>query len=120
MRASSAAIGVIVAACLTWSAAASTVPSFSFRQLVARADLIFTGEVVRTESRWVISNAERSIVTTVTFRIQRLLKGEAVGDIVLEFLGGQVADVALEVVGVPRFTVGDRAVMCVDYTSTDG
>jgi hypothetical protein len=114
-----ATAAAVLAASLTSLAdvSATVVAPYDFRQLVAESTLIFTGEVIRTESRWTDSDGGRSIVTAVTFRIDRVLKGAAPGEVTLEFLGGRVGDVALNVEGTPRFVIGDRAVMCVDTTS---
>jgi hypothetical protein len=92
--------------------AASIVPPVDFDTIVRRADLIFTGEVLRVEPRWVTTSAGRSIVTTVTFRVERVFKGDARDSVSLEFLGGRLGDVGLEVPGSPRFQPGQRDVIC--------
>lgn len=90
----------------------SVVPVMTFEQVVTQAQLIFVGTVVRTESEWRTTPEGRAIVTVVTFRVERLHKGASQGEISLEFLGGRVGDVSLEVSGVPRFNVGQEDVIC--------
>jgi hypothetical protein len=94
------------------AARASVVPPVSFERLVQQADLVFTGDVVLVEPRWVETPTGRAIVTRVTFRVARMLKGEGRPAVTLEFLGGRVGDDALEVSGVPTFEAGQRAVVC--------
>ncbi len=55
-----------------------------------------------------------AIVTVVTFKVIRTLKGELGAQTQLEFLGGTVGDYRLEVPGIPRFRVGDEDVLFVD------
>src|SRR5262245_60377486 len=105
------AAALIVLLSLAWPLSASAQTPYSFQDLVAEAGLIFTGEVMTVESRWVDSGKGRVIVTAVTFRIERLLKGQAGGETTLEFLGGRIGEVGLTVEGVPRFAVGDRDIV---------
>ncbi len=48
-----------------------------------------------------------------TFRTLRAVKGETAATFTLEFLGGTLGDQTLEVVGAPRWVVGDRDVLFV-------
>ena len=107
-----AALGAVATALIS----ASTVLPLGFGQLVSGASVIFTGEVVRTEPHWVSVGEDRAIVTTVTFRVERLLKGEVGAEVSAEFLGGRVGDTALTVAGALRLVVGDRGVVCLDTT----
>jgi hypothetical protein len=83
-----------------------------FETLVRSADLVFRGAVVRTEARWISTGNGRAIVTRVTFRVERMLKGTRQSEVTLEFVGGRIGDDELEVEGVPRFAVGQRDVIC--------
>jgi hypothetical protein len=93
---------------------AATVVAPTFAELVARAQVVFVGDTVGVESRWVTTPAGRSIVTRVTFRVARTLKGDLGVLTVLEFKGGRVGEDSLVVPGMPRFRVGDRDLLFVD------
>lgn len=92
-------------------AAGSVVPPLPLDKLIASADVVFTGTVVRVETAWTGTRTGRAIVTRVTFRVERALKGEPARDLSLEFLGGRVGDDALEIHGAPQFEVGQRTVI---------
>jgi len=105
------------AAIVAWAAAAasaSTVIAPTFAELVARSRTVFVGETIGVESRWTGTGSGAAIVTRVTFRVERVLKGELGGQTVLEFLGGTVGEDRLVVAGMPRFRVGDEDVLFVD------
>jgi hypothetical protein len=90
---------------------ASVVPPLSLDKLIESADFVFTGTVLRVEARWTPTQSGRAIVTHVTFGVERTLKGEPVRELSLEFLGGRIGDMALEVSGVPQFEIGQRSVI---------
>jgi hypothetical protein len=95
-------------------AAATTVAPPSFNHLVDSAARVVVAEVVRVEPRAMASDGGRSlIVSAVTFRTLRAVKGETAATFTLEFLGGTLGDQTLEVVGAPRWVVGDRDVLFV-------
>ena len=96
-------------------ARATTVVPPSFPELVNEAEAIYRGRVTAVQARHV----ERSdgggvtIKTFVTVAIDRVLKGAAQKEIVLEFLGGTLGEDNLEISGMPKFTVGDREIFFV-------
>jgi hypothetical protein len=92
---------------------ATTVLSVTFQELVQSADTIFIGEVVGQRPFWEETRDGRSIVTSVQFNVVRVLKGRVGLVTQLDFLGGTIGDVTMEVSGVPRFHVGDRDVLFV-------
>ena len=94
-------------------AAPTTVIPPTFDELVARAESVFVAHVVAMRSSWVESRSGRSIVTDVTFAIERTLKGPTYAERSLAFLGGTVGDDTLHVSGMPQFHVGDRDVLFV-------
>jgi hypothetical protein len=103
---------MIAAATLLVSAGAhAAIIALPFREIVRRADVIFVGEVADTSSRIVLDRGTGKIVTDVTFRVTRVLKGAAGATRVLVFAGGVVGDRALAVEDVPRFTPGERDVI---------
>jgi hypothetical protein len=101
-------------ACLATTVRATTVVAPTFDELVTRAQVVFVGDTVDVRPRWVSTPSGRAIVTAVTFRVERVLKGELGGQTVLEFLGGTIGEDRLEIVGMPRFRMGDRDVLFVD------
>jgi hypothetical protein len=90
---------------------ATTVIAPTFAQLIAGAERVVVAEVVDVESRRVIESSGPTIVTEVSLRIERTLKGQARSIITLEFPGGTIGDETLEISGMPRFRIGDRDVL---------
>jgi hypothetical protein len=95
-------------------ARATSVLSPNFDALVDRADLIFTGQMVSQRSEWRSSNGQKSIVTLVSFAVEEVHKGKANSAVVLQFLGGSIGEVSLEVAEVPKFRPGERVVLFVE------
>jgi hypothetical protein len=93
---------------------ATTVIPPTFEELVARSQSVFVGQTIDVQSQWVSRSSGPAIVTVVTFKVIRALKGDMGGQTQLEFLGGRVGEDRLEVAGMPRFRVGDEDVLFVD------
>ena len=93
---------------------AASVVAPTFDALVARSQVVFVGETLGVHSRWVSTPSGFAIVSVVTFRVVRTLKGELGGQTQLEFLGGTVGEHRMEIPGIPRFRVGDEDVLFVD------
>ena len=106
----------VAALLLCWLAPAwaVTVAPVDFSSLVARAEFIFTGKVLATRSEWTGQGNARCIVTHLTFEVQAAHKGTPPSRLELRFLGGTVGDTTLEVHGIPRFTIGERAILFVE------
>ena len=85
----------------------------TFDELVLKAVAIFEGTVLDRRSAWDTTPGSRAIVTTVTFRVGDVLKGNVPAVTSLTFLGGTVGDLALRVSEMPEFTVGDRDLLFV-------
>ena len=92
---------------------AITVVARDFDGLVARADTVFKGTVTAKKSAWTGEGTARHIVTFVTFQVEETYKGAPASAQTLRFLGGTVGDDTLEVPDLPRFEVGQRAVLFV-------
>ena len=96
-------------------AGATTVESPGFSKLVARASSVFRGDVVGIRSELVTRGAERAIFTHVTFRVAEVIRGEPLqAEVTLEFLGGTVGDLSMEVAGMPTFEPGAREILFVE------
>ena len=104
----------LIIASLSGGLRAATVIAPAFDAMVARAQVVFVGETLDVSSRWISTPSGRAIVSVVTFKVIRTLKGELGGQTQLEFLGGTVGDYRMEVPGIPRFRVGDEDVLFVD------
>jgi hypothetical protein len=82
----------------------------TFAQLVKDAQHIFVGQVAAVESFRADRRGNARIRTRVTFSVDEPLRGS--GRVtVLEFLGGTVGDLTLEVADMPQFSVGERYVV---------
>ncbi len=95
------------------SVPALTVVARDFDQLVARAETVFKGVVAHEESLWVGAGQTRHIATRVTFQVAETYKGEVLPEQTLEFVGGTVGGTTMSIPGVPRFEVGESAVLFV-------
>ena len=95
-------------------ASATSVIAPTFDQLVQRADLIFTGQVLSRRAEWRNNGGQKSIVTLVTFGVRAVHKGRADATVTLQFLGGTVGDVTLDVSEMPKFKPDERVVLFVE------
>jgi len=107
------AAALVLTACAAAPRAASVIAP-SFDAMITRAQTVFVGQALDVSSRWVSTPSGPAIVTVVTFKVIRTLKGELGAQTQLEFLGGTVGGHRLEVPGIPRFRVGDEDVLFVD------
>lgn len=85
----------------------------NFDELVTRADTVFKGTVTAMDSHWVGEGERRHIATFVTFRVEETYKGASVSEQTLRFFGGAVGDEAMDVPEMPKFAVGQTAVLFV-------
>lgn len=95
------------------TAGSTTVIPPTFDALVGGANSVFVGEVMAVRARWTTTPRGRAIMTDVTFRVEDVWKGSVGPVTLLEFLGGTVDGVTMEVVGMPQFSVGQRNVLFV-------
>ena len=91
--------------------ASTTVLPLAFDDIVARAETAFLGEAVRLRPDWRTTSRGKYIVTTVTFRTVRVLKGRVGAEVQLDFPGGEIGGLRMEVDQMPAFAVGDRDVL---------
>ena len=106
--------GVVILAAVVLgqvSANAATSPPFSFDDLVARADVIFIGEVTDVRPFPLETREGMVIKTRVTFRVSDPIWGTTRLLEVFDFIGGKWGDLELAVSGMPEFSVGDRRVV---------
>ena len=86
----------------------------SFNTLVDRAELIFTGQVLGQHCEWRDIAGRRSIVTLVSFGVERWHKGTSPAVVTLQFLGGTMGEITLSVSEMPKFKTGERTVLFVE------
>ena len=92
-------------------ASSTTVIPPSFEALVSAAHTILVGEVVNQQAIWVSTPQGRAIKTLVDFRVEEVWKGSSGAVTRLEFMGGTIGDMTMEVVGMPTFRLGQRSVL---------
>ncbi len=108
------AVACVFAAVALPNAPATSVIAPRFEALVDRAELIFTGQVISQGSEWRNINGQKSIVTLVSFAVRQVHKGRADAIVTLQFLGGTIGDVTLDVAEIPKFRNGERVVLFVE------
>jgi len=92
----------------------------TFNELVDRADLVFEGTVVDVRSEWRATRGGRQIMSQVTYRLGRGLKGGAPLQVVLEVFGGTVGRDTMRIGGMPDFSVGDHDLLFVRQGGAEG
>lgn len=93
------------------SAGATTYEPVSFDDLVARADVIFVGEVTDVRPFPLATPAGTIVKTRVIFRVSDPISGTTNILEVLDFFGGEWGDIGMAIEGMPQFAVGDRRVV---------
>ena len=94
-------------------AGASVVIPIDVATQVDRADLIFIGTVLESESVPVRDGT--FAYTYVTFHVEETLKGAADSPaLTLRIAGGKARGIVTEIVGVPKFSVGGRHLLFVE------
>ena len=90
---------------------ATSYPPLTFGEIVAKADVIFVGDVVDVRPFTTTFRGETVVKTRVVFSVRDAVWGTASSLEILEFLGGEVGDLELAVAEMPRFVVGERRVI---------
>jgi hypothetical protein len=105
------AVLLVVCSWLPGGVDASMVRALSLEQLVAAADHVVLARAEERQSRRHLDG--RLIVTDVSLRVERTLKGDAQqgGSLVATRLGGRLQDIALQVPGEATFALGQRAIV---------
>ena len=90
---------------------ATSYEAVTFNELVAKADVIFVGDVLDVRPFTVSTPGGTLIKTRVTFLVRDALWGTTSSMESFEFLGGVVGTRGLRVAEMPTFTRGDRRVV---------
>ncbi|MFN3197783.1 MAG: hypothetical protein ACE366_05130 [Bradymonadia bacterium] len=80
---------------------------YDLQGLVADADLIVTGKVMRSEPRWVGGR----IITRHTIACDAVIKGVEVNEVVVEIPGGVIDGIGQKVAGVSQLVEAEQVVM---------
>ena len=98
-----------------WGAAgqlhATLIRAMELGELVASADAIVVGKVVSHQAAW--DSQHRKIISTIEIDVEESWKGTIVAErrIAIVQPGGSVGDIEMTVLGMPIFTVGERALL---------
>lgn len=103
------ATGIVVGLILCGAAAAAVARPATVEQLAREADAVVEGRVVGMESRWAPDG--RHVVTRVTVRVSRVLRGTAGAEVALEVPGGTVGGFGQRVDAAPSFQPAEEVVV---------
>ena len=90
---------------------ATSYEAVSFSDLLAKADMIFVGDVLDVRPFAIESREGTVIMTRVTFVVRDPLLGTSSTLEILEFMGGELGDIGQKVAEMPTFKPGDRCVV---------
>ena len=101
-----ALLGFVVLAAI---ATATTVVPMSVERLTSISSHVVEGKAVQTWSAWDPSHA--MILTYTKFQVQRALKGQPGGVVVVKQLGGRVGAMTQKVAGIHHWQPGEEALL---------
>jgi hypothetical protein len=113
------ALAALVICHLPHRARALSVIPPTFDELIAEAGHVVVAEVVASQPEWRTNQAQRAIFTSVRFRVEDTLKGAALPEITVGFLGGTIGDETLHVAGMPRFSPHERVILFLSSNRTE-
>lgn len=102
---------LVAVVCSQAALLATSYPPVTFDELVARADVIFVGEVIDVRPFALQTRDGTIIKTRVTFRVADPIFGTSGAVELLEFFGGELGGVGMAIAGMPRFAEGDRRIV---------
>lgn len=93
------------------TASASLMVAMDLSELTQEADRIVVASVLSVQSEW--DSSHRRILSRIEIKVEEAWKGEVMGDgrLTLVQPGGMADDVEMIVHGMPRFSLGERAVL---------
>jgi hypothetical protein len=99
------------------SVSASVLIHLTFDEMTQQSSAILLGRCVEVRSVW--SADRRQIYTENVFEVNEYYKGDLGRRVVISEPGGEIGNMVYEVSGVPRFEVGEQAVLFV-WTGPSG
>lgn len=110
-------LSVIIAISLASTSYATTVMQVDIDYLLDKAELVFEGEVIASQSKW--NSEQTSIYTEIVFRVDDIVKGDYTEDTIsLRFAGGEIGDVGLSISAMTYPDQGERGIYFVESLST--
>lgn len=100
---------ILLCAGLASAVDASLVRQVNLEEMTARADRIFSGRVVEVR----LDLDDERPVTTVTFEVDRVVKGDLEATVTLRMRGDRVADSPTRTLDRPAFRPGEEVVLFV-------
>jgi hypothetical protein len=99
---------------------ASLTRAMDLAELTATAEQVVVADVSKVESQW--DPTHRNIFSTIEIRVQESWKGSPPSDgtIRLRQPGGSVGEIEMTVVGMPTFSVGERALLFLQHARVVG
>ena len=89
----------------------------TFDEKVENAATIVLGTCVKTEAHW--DSAHRWILTSSTFRIEKVIKGSSgVSELTIVTPGGSLGGLHQETIGIPEFHPGDERILFTKMTKS--
>jgi hypothetical protein len=104
-------VAFVVALSCSISVGATSYPPVTFNELVARADVIFVGEVADVRPFPLETREGPIIKTRVVFRVWDPIYGTTSILEAFDFLGGEWGGVGMAIAEMPKFTIGERRVV---------
>jgi hypothetical protein len=98
---------------------ATTVVPPDFTELVNESDFVVRAVVESVRAEYRNTPQGRVIVTFVQLQVRETLAGQPPSRVELQMIGGQIGDDRLELVGAPRFNVGDEDFLFVRDNGTN-
>ena len=91
---------------LVAAASATLVPEMTFEEIAAKSEAIVHGVVTARHASW--DSAHASIWTHYQIEVRQTFKGPAEATITVSEPGGEVEGERMEIVGAPRYEIGDE------------
>jgi hypothetical protein len=109
-------LAAAAAVALLWAgpARATLVPEVGFETLVAESEAIVHGTVVRSWAAW--DDQRAAIWTHYEIRVSDWLKGSRATSIQISEPGGSLDGMHTQIIGAPRYAVGEEVVVFADKT----
>lgn len=111
-------VATLLPAFLTPARATTVVPP-DFTELVNESDYVVRAVVESIRAEYRNTPQGRVIVTFVQLQVRETLAGQTPARVELEMIGGQIGDDRLELVGAPRFRVGEEDFLFVRDNGTN-
>jgi len=101
---------------------ATTVRRLSFDDLVKKAQVIVSGQVIDSRTYW--TSDRKLILTSYTVQVGENIKGKAPATVTVTSVGGRIGNKILHVAGMPQLQTGENAILFLEragaYTTVVG